>query len=393
MFESVIDSDRRASEAQLPTISPNAFADFVSYMHSSIYSTNTQVAGYRSLRAHTDACLLAAKLEADKYWAAAMRQLHALFLPLARSRRSDAKQSFIRASDIDYVCANTAVENLRSTVTLEPELFNPLNNIPWGSHYRPPTSPITGAPPPPPRPRREYHSDAHGAMQGLRILFFDALASHWTQYDVASIGAPDSPRGGGNNKNDVPGDTTTWQQVRDTYPEFRDRLASTIGHGVGWRSSLLRRVNNYLDPVVPELFRRLQGAGNGGSGGSDSDVTLHVEDVDKVEKKEKTEGVRVTVEEVDDDGEFEMEKATRRPKLTLSTTGLRGTGTTEQQPLEEGEIDESEKGEEWTLVDAETKGKAEAPGVGETQDEEMEGMDAGIEEEEKKKKNSTSAGA
>ena len=66
--------DREGTE--LPAVSPADFANFIDYMHSSIYSLNTQVAGYRATRANTDACLLGVRLEAKNYSDAALTQLH-----------------------------------------------------------------------------------------------------------------------------------------------------------------------------------------------------------------------------------------------------------------------------------------------------------------------------
>ncbi|CAG5150423.1 uncharacterized protein ALTATR162_LOCUS2654 [Alternaria atra] len=374
MFKSIFTADT-VSEVQLPTISPDAFANFSSYMHSSIYSTNTKVAGYRSIRAHANACLLAAKLEADKYWEAAMRQLYSLLLPLARSRRSDAKQSFIRAGDIEYICVNATAEKLKRSIIIDSSPF--ANDNPFNSEIRPTVKDsLPDAPPLP--PRKGYHSHDVGAMEGLRTLFFDALASHWTQYDVIYIGAQDSPRGGGFNKNDVPGDTTTWRQVCDTYPDFHAHIGKTTGHANAWRTALLRHIDVYLDPADPQLLGQ-QGRRNDG-------VTIKIEDVDEIKE-----------EEVDDDDELEMEKATRRPKLTLKLTGLRRSNSrertenseevalsgvkreSEDEILEDGEINESEGS---TLVDGETEGREEAPEDRMNQDEEMaEGMDDEIEEE------------
>lgn len=385
MFKSIFTADSTVSEVQLPTISPDAFANFSSYMHSSIYSTNTKVAGYRSIRAHADACLLAAKLEADKYWEAAMRQLYSLLLPLARSRRSDAKQSFIRAGDIEYICVNATAEKLQGSVTINSGPF--ANNKPFNSEIRPTvTNSLPNVPPLP--PRKGHHSHDVGAMEGLRTLFFDALASHWTQYDVIYIGAQDSPRGGGFNKNDVPGDTTTWRQVCDTYPDFRAHIGKTTGHANAWRTALLRHIDVYLDPADPQLLGE-QGRRNDG-------VTIKIEDVDGI-KEEIEDDVTIKKEEVDDDDELEMEKAIRRPKLTLKLTGLRQSNSrertenpeeaalssvkqeSEDKILENGEINESEGS---TLVDGETGGREEAPEDRTNQDEEMaEGMNGEIEEE------------
>ncbi|KAG9192883.1 hypothetical protein G6011_11617 [Alternaria panax] len=397
IFQSIITADDTVSEVHLPTISPNAFADFVSYTHSSIYSTNTQVAGYRSIRAHADVCLLAAKLEADEYWEAGMRKLYDLFLPLARSRRSDAKQSFIRAGDIAYICNNTTDENLKGVVTINAK---PLaSNNPLNSQTNPIAEDSSSSAPLTP-PRKGYHSHDVGAMKGLRTLFFDALASHWTQRDVIYIGAQNSPRGGGNNKNDVPGDSTTWRQVCHTYPEFHFHIAKTSGVLLGWRTSLLRHINIYLNPVGPQLVEEQRG------GSSSGDVAIKEDDDNaETERIEDIDKFKVKIEEVESDEELEMESATRRPKLTLKLMGMtRTTGgdgieysgqassnvTSENEEaieneydmLELGEVDAGVDSDGSTVVDGGSQGEEEAPEDDDYQEEDlMEGMDAGIEEQ------------
>ncbi|KAI4698180.1 uncharacterized protein J4E84_001315 [Alternaria hordeiaustralica] len=283
MFDGIIAADRKISEVHLPTITPNAFADFVPYMESSVYSPNTVVTGYRSLRAHTDACLLGVKLEADVYWEAAMRQIHKLVEPLARSTRSDAKQSLIRASDIAYICANTTAESLRRIAIIGPVARRS----------------SVGSPPP---PRQDRHSQASAGMELLQRLFFDALASHWSQRDVHYIGAQDSPRGGGFNRNDVPGDSTTWGELCETYPDFKTHMDNTGDMQSRYRGSILREVNTYLGlPVKPDP--QDEGKSEGNSSRS-SATAVQTEDVDDIREEEKP-----------------------RPKLTLKLRGLRRRGS------------------------------------------------------------------
>ncbi|KAI4959131.1 hypothetical protein J4E86_002852 [Alternaria arbusti] len=280
MFDGIIAADRKISEVQLPTITPNAFADFVPYMESSVYSPNTVVTGYRSLRAHAEACLLGIKLEASEYWEAGMRELYKLVEPLARSTRSDAKQSLLRASDIAYICANTTAESLRRIAIIGPVARRP----------------SVGSPPP---PRQDRHSQASAGMELLQRLFFDALASHWSQRDVHYIGAQDSPRGGGFNRNDVPGDSTTWGELCETYPDFKTHMENTGGIQSRYRGSILREVNTYLGLPVEDKE-------DGGSDGSSrsSATAVQTEDVDDL-----------------------VEEETQRPKLTLKLRGLRRRGS------------------------------------------------------------------
>ncbi|KAL1799776.1 hypothetical protein ACET3X_000118 [Alternaria dauci] len=314
IFRSIITVDDTVSEVELPTISPNAFADFVSFMHSSIYSVNTNITGYRSVRAHTDACLLAAKLEADEYWEAGMRKLYNLFLPLAKSKRSDAKQSFIRASDIAYICVNTTEENLRGVAIIN-------SNPPTSNDPAIPQITLTtedsasGAPPAP--PRNTYRSNDIGAMKGLRTLFFDAVASHWTHRDVIYVGAPELLRVDGNDKIDVPVDSTTWGQVYAMNPDFHLHITKTAGVLLGWRASLFKHINRYLDPVDLKFIGGPGGASSGVAGNTRKDVsdskTEHVEDADKF---------KVKANEDEEDEGLEMNPLRRRPKFTLKLRGL-----------------------------------------------------------------------
>lgn len=357
-FDEIIAADETISEIHLPTIASNAFADFDLYMKSSTYSPNTNVTGYRSLRAHADACLLGAKLEADEYWEAGMRQLYRLVEPLARSTRSDAKQSFIRASDIAYICANTTAGSLRRTVIIGPVASNPS---------------VVASPP----PRQDRHSQAFNSIDRLQRLFFDALASHWSQHDIVYIGAQDSPRGGGFNKNDVPGDSTTWRELCETYPDFKAHMANTSSRQNRYRSSILRDVEIYINlpveqPAGPEDE---EDRGSQSSSRSSSATVVQREDVDDL-----------------------MEYETPRPKLTLKLKGLRRSNS--RLFGEEGLRNVREEYEERLGLEQGADGKdavddaAEENATQETtedmdatrdeasrSEETTEGMDAGIEQE------------
>jgi len=278
MFDGIIAADRKISEVQLPTITPNAFADFVPYMESSVYSPNTVVTGYRSLRVYVEACFLGVKLEASEYWKAGMRELYELVKPLARSTRSDAKQSLLRASDIAYICANTTAESLRRIAIIGPVARRP----------------SVGSPPP---PRQDRHSQASAGMELLQRLFFDALASHWSQRDVHYIGAQDSPRGGGFNRNDVPGDSTTWGELCETYPDFKTHMDNTGDMQSRYRGSILSDVNTYLGlPIKPDPQDQ---DGSEGNSSRSSATAVQTEDVD-----------------------VPMEEEKPKPKLTLKLRGL-----------------------------------------------------------------------
>ncbi|KAF1920793.1 hypothetical protein BDU57DRAFT_509225 [Ampelomyces quisqualis] len=118
--------------ATLAHIDPRAFANFVDYMHSSIYTLNTRVAGFRSITAGLQAVELGQKLGAKAYVSAAVRRLHMSFEALARLAGKGKRMSLIRAEDVAFVCS------------------------------------------------REVG-------QGCMMLFFDGVVSHWRQVEVVKM--------------------------------------------------------------------------------------------------------------------------------------------------------------------------------------------------------------
>jgi hypothetical protein len=172
----------------LRSIEPRDFANFVDYMRSSIYSLNEHVPGYRAIRQNTEAAVLGMKMGSTGYTQAAIRQLHMIFLPLARLKTSNARKSSIRASDVQYVCQA-------------------------------------------------------GLGGGLRQLLFDAVASHWTQAEVLNI----------RSAMDMPGDTTSWADVYNSYPEFRRSIAESLGVGDAGRVTLLKSVEEYISPITTSV--------------------------------------------------------------------------------------------------------------------------------------------
>jgi hypothetical protein len=207
-FASLFQDYPNREEPDLLTVSPTDFANFVDYMHSNIYSLNTKVAGYRSIRANTDACLLGIRLEAKKYTDAALIQLHNLFLSFAKLRFSNAKLTLIRASDIQYVCDQT------STV----ESFS---------------------------------------AAALKKLFFDAIAAHWAARDILSIGAPHL---------ETVNDNTTWTHVYGEYHDFRVWIVNSAPFPDKRRVEYLLPTSKYLEPMVEWVDPALEQ--EGGKGGT-----------------------------------------------------------------------------------------------------------------------------
>lgn len=77
---------------------------FIDFTHSNIYSVNKNASDYHIVGTHIQACILGSKLEALDYYKAALRALHKVLEPLARSAQSRAVESPIRPADIEQVC-------------------------------------------------------------------------------------------------------------------------------------------------------------------------------------------------------------------------------------------------------------------------------------------------
>ncbi|KAF1842075.1 uncharacterized protein K460DRAFT_261247, partial [Cucurbitaria berberidis CBS 394.84] len=186
----------------LKDVEPRDFQNFVDYIRSSIYSLNQQTPGYRAIRANTLACLLGIRLGAKAYHDAALRQVYMIFEPLARLRTSNARKSSIRASDVEFICINTSPNgSTTNTVLNESGARNKINS-------------------------------------GIRQLFFDAVASHWTQSNVLNIG---------DTGMDTHGDTASWSDMYNVYTDFRVTIASSLMMTNSWRAALLRPVEDYLN--------------------------------------------------------------------------------------------------------------------------------------------------
>ncbi|KAH7077662.1 hypothetical protein BKA63DRAFT_592855 [Paraphoma chrysanthemicola] len=115
------------------SVDSTAFANFVDYIHSSIYTLNPQVADFHAIHANCTGYLLGQYLGAATYRDAALCALYALFKPRS-SINSHAQLSSIRASHVEFVYQHTQV------------------------------------------------GDA------LRRLFVDAVASHWSSADAVNVG-------------------------------------------------------------------------------------------------------------------------------------------------------------------------------------------------------------
>ena len=198
-FSKLLSQDPERAEVVLEHVEPHDFDNLVAFMRSSIYSLNSKVANYRAVSGHAAAYVLGEKLGVKVYSAAATRQLYALFEPLARSRSSNMRKSPIHASDINFICTNT-------------------------------TAPVLGNPAP--------------RAGGVRQMFFDTVASHWTQIDVLCITGNDTPDG-----------TVSWAHVYSAHKDFRMALATSLHMADAWRAALLRPVDDYLDQETGSKLR------------------------------------------------------------------------------------------------------------------------------------------
>jgi hypothetical protein len=189
---------------RLPDVDPRDFATYIMYLYSGIYTLNPQVPNFRPLHAATRAHLLGLRLHDSVYADAAIRQIHAILLPLARLRTSNAAKSPIRASDIEYV--------------------------------------------------------GERAKEGsaIRRLFVDAVTSHWAQGECW---------GAGHVKAERPGEVK-WIDVLAEYSDLRRCLVRTRIVSDRWRGSLLDDVEKYLSRrneekegigrgLHPDLIRKL----------------------------------------------------------------------------------------------------------------------------------------
>ncbi|KNG49455.1 integral membrane protein [Stemphylium lycopersici] len=289
---------------------PHAFANFVDYLHSNIYSTNTQVANYSAMRAHTDACILGAKLGARVYTESAIRALHALFEPLAESESWDERQSTIREADVEYVCIHAEEKFLPPGV------------------------------------------EDVGALTGLRRLFFDALAAHWSRRHVldlmvcrinAGVGA--ASRSG-----------ATWTSLWFGFPEFAERVGDTWRVMGMYRRGLLKGAEDYF--CVSEGDTDIEEGERGDADEEDDD------DEDEIESEEN-----------DEDGDVIMDKGKAKStakesflnrrkngeskKLWLKVRGLRSKSNVGQTEEREEEREEGEREEDMVAVRSENIGDNE----------------------------------
>jgi hypothetical protein len=218
-------------EVSLEDIDPRDFANFASYLHSSIYALNEQVPNFRAIHEATKAHLVGEKLGCRSYADAALRQLYMIFEPLARLRTSNACKSPLRASDIQFVCQHTTAPSTIPSAAV-PEFSGWMRSAGNG-------------------PEKQEQAGV-----GLRYLFFDALASHWTQQEILNIG----------HSMDSPSDTARWTDVYNANTDFRITLASSLNVPDAWRLGLLKGAEEYLNPKT-SVAGWIASSGNDGDAG------------------------------------------------------------------------------------------------------------------------------
>ncbi|KAH6074001.1 hypothetical protein HBI67_061250 [Parastagonospora nodorum] len=171
----------------LEDVDIRAFTNFVDYMRSSIYTLNEQIPGYRRVHEGIKACLIGHKLGCMAYSNAAIISLHMGFEPLAQLKTSNKRLSTIRAEDIDFVCRNTNKD--------------------------------------------ENNNDL---CKGLRQLFHDAVASHWSYWEVNKLTG---------HHDEYMGD---WTELCVNYDDFRITLLASCRTSDAQRHALFKPVNQYL---------------------------------------------------------------------------------------------------------------------------------------------------
>jgi hypothetical protein len=182
-------------EIILEGIDMRAFANFVDYMRSSIYTLNEQIPNFRRIHDGAKACLLGQQLGAISYSNAAISSLHMMFEPLARLKSSNMRMSTIRAEDVGFVCRNT-------------------------------------------------DSTPEQLASGIRRLFFDAVASHWSQWEAKKVSSYQIHH----DK-----DMREWTDLSAKYEDFRIAMLRSCSIPDPRRKELLRDVHEYLDAEIPAV--------------------------------------------------------------------------------------------------------------------------------------------
>jgi hypothetical protein len=185
----------------LASTPPQIFQNYLDYARSSIYSLNRLIP-VSPLRQHTSAWLLGSTLGSPDFCVAALRALHGIFEPCARSRHSTAARSPIKAEDVEYVCRESVV----------------------GS--------------------------------ALRVMYFDAVAAHWTRFEAENVEREvdedvDMDRSaledeGGGRDGEEQAKNITWADICAKYADFRTRILLSLMFSDGRRDLLLRSAEEYV---------------------------------------------------------------------------------------------------------------------------------------------------
>ncbi|KAH7088207.1 hypothetical protein FB567DRAFT_620497 [Paraphoma chrysanthemicola] len=192
------------------SVDSTAFANFIDYIRSSIYTLNSKVANFHAIHANSTAYLLGQYLGAITYRDTALCALHALFKSRA-GMQSHAQSSSIQASDVDFVYQNTQVED------------------------------------------------------GLRRLFADAVACHWPSADVVRLAMS------ANTESDAT-EWARWKVVCNRYAGFKHALWSSLDVANGYREALLKDVKVYLKikKEASSIGNERQGVGQARGGREES---------------------------------------------------------------------------------------------------------------------------
>lgn len=267
------------NEITLEDIDVRAFANFVDYMRSSIYTLNEQIPGFRRIHEGTKAYLLGLKLVAMVYSNAALTSLHMLFEPLARLKSSNMRKSMIRAEDINFVCHNT---------------------------------------------------DPNGPGRGLRQLFLDAVASHWSHWEANKLtGHHDGYKG-------------EWTDLYIKYADFRITMLTSCRKPDVKRKELLLDVQAYLDADKPIVKKEaVDGLGT-------KSTPL------RVIGDRRTVNPRSIISSMKRKASSERRRKERAEAGQVATDTAQSSGTNEIGEQEGGEVQAAAEND-WMMVDAEIK--------------------------------------
>jgi hypothetical protein len=204
----------------LPESEPFSFAAWISFCHSGIYSLNKNVPAYDPISKNIGAYLAGEQLGCALFQDAALRKLYNYLEPQARVGVRRRRNSPIRAGDVEAVCIFTSPQS------------------------------------------------------SLRMLLFDAVASHWSRAEVMNIGSEGrstpfaststlkfhatNPFGGLDQQareSDI-----SWLDVYNRHSDFRATLAASLIWEDQHRGYILASCEDYVKGTKKEAEQNIRDA-------------------------------------------------------------------------------------------------------------------------------------